>query len=107
MIRKTAQYDQEYNIKVGNEFFPLNDKPVEIVSVKIKKQDHEYETRNILEQITPGGCLIHLIHLLFIWKEQMTQKSKTCKKNNYAKSDQEHVPKPVSDFKFHFLTVNI
>ncbi len=49
MVYKTTQYDYKYDLQIGYEFFPVSNKPVEVVSSKVKKQNSEYKTRGILE----------------------------------------------------------
>ena len=107
MENKTAKYNNEYNLQIGHEFFPVNNKPVEIVNGKVKKYDHEYKARAIFEQIGFARHFVYLMHCLLVWKKSITEKSKTCINDNHAKNDKEYIPKAISDPESHFLTVNI
>ena len=111
MKHETAKDEDKYNLQISNEFFPVNYKPVEVVDTKVKKQNHKYKTRTIFKQMSCGRHAVYFMHCFFVWKQNITEKSKTCNKDCYAKDNKEDIPKAISDFKSHLLshfnTVNI
>jgi hypothetical protein len=94
-------------LQPGNEFFPVSNKPIKIVCSKIKEQNHEYETGAILKSISSPGYFIDLMYCLFIWEKCITEKNKAYNNDHYTQSDEEDIPKLISDPESHFLTVNI
>src|SRR5687767_4936011 len=48
------------------------------------------------------GHPVYLIHSFFVWKKRITEKCKTCRKDQQAKNDKEDIPKAISDSESHF-----